>query len=107
MQRVGVWDPISSFLQAPSGSLVRRVSAHGVLSQKSVSLPLLMIRRSTESGPARPLGSVVVCEAKKAWGGDEPARSTRRRNSVILGGALDLAGLSRSRATLAGRPVPD
>lgn len=107
MQRAGIWDPISSFLQAPSGSLVRRASAHGVLSQKSVSLPLLTIRRSTESGPAPPHGSVVVCEAKKAWGGDEPPRSTTRRNSVILGGSSDLAGLSRSRVTLAGRSVPD
>jgi len=55
----------------------------------------LMTRHSTESGPARPYGSVAVCEVKKELGGDEPARSIRRRHPAILGSSRDLARLSR------------
>ena len=102
MQRVGVWDPISSFLQAASGSLVPRVSARGVLWQRNVLPRRLMTRHFTESGAARPHGTVSICEAKKDWGGDEPARHVRRQHPVILGGSQDLARFSRSQATLAG-----
>ena len=33
---------------------------------------------------ARPYGSVAVCEVKKNWGGDEPARSTRHGTRSFL-----------------------
>jgi len=38
MPNVRAWDPVSSFLQAASRLLVGSVSAHGALSQQSVSL---------------------------------------------------------------------
>ena len=41
VQRAGVWDPTSSFLQAASRSFERSKSAHDVLSQTSASLPRL------------------------------------------------------------------
>jgi hypothetical protein len=54
---VGVWDPVSSFLQAASVSLVGSVSAHGALPQQGVSLLRLKTRRFTECGLARPHGA--------------------------------------------------
>ena len=87
MQRVGVWDPDSSFLQTASRSLVRSVSAQGVPSQQSVLLPRLKTRHFTESGPVRPQRSVSICEVRKDWGGDE----LRRAHTVIPNGYSDLA----------------
>ena len=54
MRRVEVWVPDSSFLQTASRSLVQSVSARGVPSQRSVSLPRSRTRHFTESGVARP-----------------------------------------------------
>jgi hypothetical protein len=91
MQRVGVWDPDSSFLQTASRSLVRSVSVQGVPPQQSVLLPRSKTRHFTESGPVRPQRSVSICEVRKDWGGDEPARSIRRTHTVIPNGYSDLA----------------
>jgi hypothetical protein len=96
-QRVGAWDPTSSFRQTASGSLVRGASARGVLPQKGVSPPRLTTRHFMESGVARPHGSVSICEAKKDSGWDEPARSVRRPHPVIVGRPAELARLSCSR----------
>lgn len=78
----------------------------GVPSQRSVSLSRLTTCHFTESGPARPHGSVNICEVKKDWAGDEPARSMRRRDLVsrkgsalvssVLAGDPGLVGPSNS-----------
>ena len=86
-QRVGVWDLISSFPQAASRSRVRSASAHGVLSQRSASLPRRRPVTSRNLGRHVLCGSVNICEVKKAWAGDEPARSTKRGHPVSRSGS--------------------